>query len=508
MKKSILAAILLSLILAIVVPMFVHDVPWMGSLLSAIPLVVVLYVLYTSNKQTEARLAADLSAAQKNLTRYSKETQVASSQISSVAAQLVVNAEESNALSQQLTAQANEMLVTNQQAAVQVSDTVKKVMSIAEALAAITETADQLGATSRHSTQTVKKGTDDILEIVRLVSEIHASVTKTVQHITTLSGHAAEIAGILTTVRHISDQTHLLALNASIEAARAGDAGLGFSVVAEEIRKLSTETNNAVTKIDDLVHNITADVADASKMVTDNASRTEKGHLYAEHVQSGLANIAKSYAEVDAMINTICTVSGRDAALALSVSEEASKVAEDMTDSIDYVLAVNDVIQRQQAAIEASSTLTVRLQKAASELDSFVVPESNTEIAEIPQGLIERYLTMLRAEKELKPLMDTRDPIAHKDILQHIIRKYSFVEAAWTNDSRGAFIHSIPPAGIANASVRDWFKQSITGKEYVSSVYISAITHEPCVTVSMPLVGTDGQVLGVIGFDVVKSRVD
>jgi len=88
----------------------------------------------------------------------------------------------------------------------------------------------------------------------------------------------------------------------------------------------------------------------------------------------------------------------------------------------------------------------------------------------------------------------------HKKVLDNFLNNHKEIEALWTNDIKGRFIYSNPPAGIANANVRDWFKECITGKEYISEIYISAITKIPCLTVSIPLI-KNGSCIGVIGAD-------
>lgn len=74
------------------------------------------------------------------------------------------------------------------------------------------------------------------------------------------------------------------------------------------------------------------------------------------------------------------------------------------------------------------------------------------------------------------------------------------VEAVWSNRVDGTFIYSNPPAGLVNAKARPWFVEAAKGNIYVSSVYISALTKRPCLTISAPIV-QDGHVVGVVGID-------
>lgn len=94
------------------------------------------------------------------------------------------------------------------------------------------------------------------------------------------------------------------------------------------------------------------------------------------------------------------------------------------------------------------------------------------------------------------------DPAAHRIALEAIRTACPYVEAAWTNDAKGRFILSIPAAGIANAGVRTWFRESLAGRDYTSAPYVSAISHHRCVTLSFPLRNPQGGIEGVIGFDV------
>lgn len=95
-----------------------------------------------------------------------------------------------------------------------------------------------------------------------------------------LEEKSGSIVQIIDTIRGIASQTNLLALNASIEAARAGEAGRGFSVVADEIRKLTEESNRSVTKVDSIISSVISDVNDSmtlnqenSQLITDSTQK-------------------------------------------------------------------------------------------------------------------------------------------------------------------------------------------------------------------------------------------
>lgn len=131
---------------------------------------------------------------------------------------------------------------------------------------------------SVHLSQQTKKGVQDIVSgVVSLSNES----TKTVKAVQTVKQHADEISSFISLIEDISEQTNLLALNAAIEAARAGEAGRGFAVVADEVRMLSSKTAQATSDISSLVAIIQKDVNIAQhdmQQVADNSlSLKDKG---------------------------------------------------------------------------------------------------------------------------------------------------------------------------------------------------------------------------------------
>ena len=95
--------------------------------------------------------------------------------------------------------------------------------------------------------------------------------------ISALGEKSKEIGNIVDTINQISEQTNLLALNAAIEAARAGEAGRGFAVVADEVRKLAEESGNATQQISNLIKSIRDEIDGAVKSMSENTAQVEEG---------------------------------------------------------------------------------------------------------------------------------------------------------------------------------------------------------------------------------------
>lgn len=126
------------------------------------------------------------------------------------------------------------------------------------------------------SAQASLQGREVVASSRQSISELAQEVETTAIVIARLEEDSREVGSVLTIIRDIADQTNLLALNAAIEAARAGEAGRGFAVVADEVRKLSQSTSSATTEIDQIMANL-------RKMALDAASLMQQAHQHAEN---------------------------------------------------------------------------------------------------------------------------------------------------------------------------------------------------------------------------------
>jgi hypothetical protein len=132
-----------------------------------------------------------------------------------------------------------------------------------------------------------------------------------------------------------------------------------------------------------------------------------------------------------------------------------------------------------------------------SSIELVSLQDPDKERLEAQTSALRRELGGVAADGRLAAL----DPGAHKAVLTDLLERHAELEAAWTNFDDGRFIVSLPPAGIANAASREWFQAAVKGEFYVSPVYVSAISHQPCLTLSLPVTGQNGQVLAVLGVD-------
>jgi len=132
---------------------------------------------------------------------------------------------------------------------------------------------------------------DSVLSISRDLNQLASNSRSAMEKVTSLRTSAEQIGGIVNLIKEIADQTNLLALNAAIEAARAGEAGRGFAVVADEVRKLAERTTRATADISQLVSNIQSETSSANSSIRQLAEQSEAFSSQGEQASSNISGI-------------------------------------------------------------------------------------------------------------------------------------------------------------------------------------------------------------------------
>jgi hemerythrin-like metal-binding protein len=201
-----------------------------------------------------------------------------------------------------------------------------------EMSATVTDVAKNASDASEAAINAVKvaKGGGEIVsKTIAGMNEIVASVKDSSAVISQLGGKSKEIGQIINVIEDIADQTNLLALNAAIEAARAGEHGRGFAVVADEVRKLAEKTTKATKEIIGMIASIQSETEKAVSTMEANTKKVEDEVILAKEAGEALNEIINSVDRVTSMIQQIATA-----------SEEQSTVTEQISGDINAVAAV------------------------------------------------------------------------------------------------------------------------------------------------------------------------
>jgi len=459
--------------------------------------------LVISGFKANAQKDSAVNGLKRELAKLKLELHVTSNQISAVSEQLQVNLDENNGFAQQVYAQTEEMAHLNTKVNEKIHETVTDVREMIRLLDESRSTTLELESVGKNSEAILETSKSEILEIVGIIREIEATFRKTADYMDKLSDASRDIVSILETVNYIAKQTHLLSLNAAIESARAGEHGLGFAVVAGEIQKLAMESEKSVVEIKHLITEINGEISGVHETVDENGIKVEKGVKSAINIETKLKSIHESFHGLLDMAKKIISLSETEARDASDVVSKISEVEELVGVAEDSVETVRGAIFKQTQGIMELAEMGSRLNDASRGLmelqDDSVLDNLISEDSEYSNRINDAF-TLIR-ELAATPQIKKMDRVDHRAELTGLIQSNDFIEAAWSNDAKGRFLCSIPEAGIANAKIRDWFQKSIQGEEFCSKVYISAITKCPCLRLSVPIIGEDGVIAGVLGVD-------
>jgi methyl-accepting chemotaxis protein len=221
----------------------------------------------------------------------------------------------------------------------------------------------------------VKDGRESVEQASNGIREIHKSISSTAETIYGLGEHAAAIGRIVEVINSIAEQTNLLALNAAIEAARAGQHGLGFGVVAEEVRKLSERTTESAEEIGELIGGVQKDVAQAAKQMGLSTDLVNEGLNQSSKVVSALSQIEVVVDSVSATSNYIDGViieqsAGTEAILKATqeltiVTHEIQAASQEQSISTAEIVKS---VERVQSAAERNTRLSEQLSAASREI--------------------------------------------------------------------------------------------------------------------------------------------
>ncbi|WP_205699614.1 methyl-accepting chemotaxis protein [Conexibacter sp. SYSU D00693] len=228
----------------------------------------------------------------------------------------------------------------------------------AGATAQSAESARETAMTAERARAATTEGEQAVAEATEAMSTVRAASDRTTDAIRELGAKSDEIGGIVDTITSIAEQTNLLALNAAIEAARAGEQGRGFAVVADEVRKLAEESQGAAASIASLITEIQADTGRAVAVVEDGSRATHDSVATVERAREAFQTIGGSVEEVTAQVTRIAEAADRMSSSVHQVTTQLSDVAavaEESSASTEQVSASTQQTSASSQEIAASA---------------------------------------------------------------------------------------------------------------------------------------------------------
>ncbi|MFF7709327.1 methyl-accepting chemotaxis protein [Pseudomonas sp. NPDC007930] len=195
--------------------------------------------------------------------------------------------------------------------------------------AAVDEVASNAAQASRAasaSSESVSQGKQRVEQTVQVINELHGAVGATAEEIDGLAVQVRGISGVLDVIRGIAEQTNLLALNAAIEAARAGEAGRGFAVVADEVRALAHRTQQSTGEIEQMIASIQAGAGKAVNAMASSSQRAEQSLEVAQAAGVALEEITAAIAQINERNISIASATEQQAQVAREVDRNLTSI--------------------------------------------------------------------------------------------------------------------------------------------------------------------------------------
>ncbi|EMK3511393.1 methyl-accepting chemotaxis protein [Vibrio parahaemolyticus] len=221
----------------------------------------------------------------------------------------------------------------------EMSSTVQTVADHAQTASSLTEQA---------STQAVT-GQQFLQSTVAKMSELSSDIASSAQAVNQVEERVESIGSVVGTIQGISEQTNLLALNAAIEAARAGEAGRGFAVVADEVRNLAQRTQQATVEIQEMITQLQASATSAVDLMEKSVVEAAEGVELVSNAGSELDGIVAQVTQINDMNFQIATASGQQSSVAEEMSQNLTNVRELVEASVVVVTELLETSEMMQS---------------------------------------------------------------------------------------------------------------------------------------------------------------
>jgi methyl-accepting chemotaxis protein len=265
--------------------------------------------------------------------------------------QIASAAEELSAVTEQTSAGVNNQKIETDQVATAMHEMSTTVQEVARNAAEASQAAADIDREASNGDRLVA---DAIAQIDRLASEVSRSVDA-MNH---LQNESKKIGGVMDVIKTVAEQTNLLALNAAIEAARAGEAGRGFAVVADEVRGLAQRTQKSTEEIEGLVAGLQQGTHQVATIMQASREMTDSTVTLTRKAGEALGVITRKVSNIQAMNQQIA-----------AAAEQQGAVAEEISRS---VVNVRDISEQTAAASEETAASSVELARLGNQLQMMV----------------------------------------------------------------------------------------------------------------------------------------
>ena len=301
---------------------------------------------------TQATVSEDITGAIADSINFTVE------ELRGLVGRVTTTAEQVNSASSQAQSISVNLIDASQQQAREIEEATQQVLRMAQDINNVSKSANESAEVARQSLMVASQGSAAVENTIKGMNEIREQIQETSKRIKRLGESSQEIGEITELISDITEQTNVLALNAAIQAASAGEAGRGFSVVAEEVQRLAERSAEATKQIGALVRTIQTDTHDAVAAMENSTQGVVEGAKLSDAAGAALADIQRVSNHLAELIQGISTS-----------SEQHAESANGLARNIQHILGITE--QTQQGTQQTASSIH-QLSSLAEELKNSV----------------------------------------------------------------------------------------------------------------------------------------
>ncbi|KHF39455.1 methyl-accepting chemotaxis protein [Halalkalibacter okhensis] len=273
------------------------------------------------------QLGAAFNEMQSNLRTLIQQVDSSADQVAASAEELTASAEETSAATSQVASSIQSVASSAETQTTGLDKNSQSLDELSIGVVRIAESSTNVAELTQNTTMQAEEGNEALQNTINQMNSIQASVSESNTMIQSLSDRSKEISTILDVITGIAEQTNLLALNAAIEAARAGEHGKGFAVVADEVRKLAEQSQDSAKQIFDLIQGIQKDTETSVEKMSLVTSNVNDGMTISHEALAKFGEILSSMRAITPQVQEVSATAEQMAAGVQEVNSTANELA-------------------------------------------------------------------------------------------------------------------------------------------------------------------------------------